>query len=77
MFQYGGFSMKYDICQMSKGRNKKSKANVQPASRKYMKRKFIMLAIIVILGLILYIDSQTHFIERMVGNKTIEIRIKK
>ncbi len=71
------FSTKYDICPMSKGRNKKSEAVVQPSSRKYMKRKFIMIAIIVILGLILYIDSQTHFIERLVGDKTIEIRIKK
>lgn len=42
-----------------------------------MKRKIIMIAIIVILGLILYIDSQTHFIEKMVGDKTFEIRIKK
>lgn len=42
-----------------------------------MKRKIIMIAIIVILAMILYIDSRTHFIERMVGDKTIEIRIKK
>ena len=62
---------------MSKGRNKKPAGNVQPASQKYMKRKIIMIAIIVILGLILYIDSQTNFIERMVGDKTIEIRLKK
>lgn len=42
-----------------------------------MKRKIIMIAIIVVLGMILYIDSKTHFIERLVGDKTIEIRIKK
>jgi hypothetical protein len=42
-----------------------------------MRRKIIMVAIIVILGLILYIDSKTNFIENMVGNKTFEIRIKK
>ena len=62
---------------MSKGRNKKQAEKVQPSSQKYMKRKIIMIAIIVILAMILYIDSRTHFIERMVGDKTIEIRIKK
>jgi|GEM_PF-1901444 hypothetical protein len=62
---------------MSKGRNKKQAEKVQPSSQKFMKRKIIMIAIIVILGMILYIDSRTHFIERLVGDKTIEIRIKK
>jgi hypothetical protein len=63
---------------MSKGRNKKSAvSNPMPSSKKYMKRKIIMIAIIVILGLILFIDSKTHFIEKMVGDKTFEIRIKK
>lgn len=42
-----------------------------------MKRKIIMIAIIVILGLILYIDSRSNFIEKMIGDKTFEIRIKK
>jgi len=63
---------------MSKGRNKKATAsNPLPSSKKYMKRKIIMIAIIVILGLILYIDSRSNFIEKMIGDKTFEIRIKK
>lgn len=63
---------------MSKGRNKKPTGAIQsPSSKKYMKRKIIMIVIIVILGLILYIDSRTQFIEKMVGDKTIELRIKK
>ncbi|GGC59462.1 hypothetical protein GCM10011387_11400 [Pedobacter quisquiliarum] len=63
---------------MSKGRNKKAAvSNPSPSSKQYMRRKIIMVAIIVILGLILYIDSKTNFIENMVGNKTFEIRIKK
>jgi hypothetical protein len=62
---------------MSKGRNIK-KPTLPPATqKKYLIRKVIVLAIIIILGLILYIDSQTGFIKSLVGDKTIEIRIKK
>jgi hypothetical protein len=65
---------------MSKGRNIKKEGRViqTPATqRKYLIRKVIMIAIIIILGLLLYIDSQTGFIKSMVGDKTFEIRLKK
>jgi hypothetical protein len=65
---------------MSKGRNikKEGQAIQSPATqRKYLIRKVILIAIIIILGLLLYIDSQTGFIKSMVGDKTFEIRLKK
>jgi len=62
---------------MSKGRNLKKPAESPATKKKYLIRKAVVLAIIIILGLILYIDSQTGFIKHLVGDKTIEIRIRK
>jgi hypothetical protein len=62
---------------MSKGRNVKKPIQPPATQRKYLIRKVIVLAIIIILGLILYVDSQTGFIKSLVGEKTIEIKIRK
>ncbi len=64
---------------MSKGRNikKPGHAAQQPSSKKYLIRKIIMIAIIIILGLLLYIDAKTGLIKNLVGEKTFEIRIRK
>ncbi len=63
-----------------KKKNKATKpvAATRPStSRKYIIRKAIVLAILIILALILYVDSQTGFIKSLVGDKTFEIRIRK
>ena len=46
-------------------------------SRRYVKSKVILVVIIAVLALILVIDSKTGFIKKLVGDKTIELRIRK
>lgn len=54
----------------------KSKTPPQTTKR-YVKSKIILIFIIALLGLILVIDSKTHFIKNLVGDKTIEFRMRK
>jgi hypothetical protein len=44
---------------------------------KYLRKKIILIILIAFLFFILYLDSQTGFIKKWVGEKTIEFRMKK
>jgi hypothetical protein len=64
---------------------KKNKANKKPlpivkpvAIRpRYIYKKVVLLVLILLLFLALYIDSKTGFIASLVGDKTIEFRMRK
>jgi hypothetical protein len=44
---------------------------------RYLRKKIILIILIAVLFFILYLDSQTGFIKKWVGDKTIEFRMKK
>jgi len=46
-------------------------------SKRYIKSKIITVIIIALLALLLVIDAKTGFIKNLVGDKTIEFRMRK
>jgi uncharacterized membrane protein len=44
---------------------------------KYLRKKIVLIVLIALLFLVLYIDSKTGFIKSIVGDKTIEFRMRK